>query len=500
MNPDNKKISFGFSKLIKKQSISAHPTKPEKTVELVECLEGSEIKVKNAVEKPEKLPLIIPIKGNANNLVGRIERESLKNKRKEVKAEEEDTRSDSELTVEELAARQLLREARNRLTEEKDTTKVHTLPLKDENVDEDGEEPTLEDYENVPVEGYGLAILRGMGWKEGMGIGKSHSKSAKPIQPELRPKGLGLGAQKMVNLDTKDVFDKNGKQLVLMKGAYAKIIVGSHKGTFCEVQGLNEESGRIIVKASKTNEILSLNELFLIPITKEDYSMGLKIINNVKYERYKEQGLNKKNTSHHYLSDEHNYRSNNSQEVENNEEYVFNKRSIKIEKEEPTHYEKSLETKQKLKESSSEDEHDRKKSKSKDKKRSSSKSIFDEKRHSRRRNSYEKEKIYSSENCSSEESYYSKKKHIKGKDTTDSYSECSSSSEERRERHKRKKNRKSKRDRKYTSDLEYKSRESKQESKEKSKGKQKSRKVSECKRDSSCDSSSSYKKYRSRKR
>ena len=30
------------------------------------------------------------------------------------------------------------------------------------------------DYEQVPIEQYGFAMLRGMGWKEGMGIGKGH--------------------------------------------------------------------------------------------------------------------------------------------------------------------------------------------------------------------------------------------------------------------------------------------------------------------------------------
>lgn len=31
----------------------------------------------------------------------------------------------------------------------------------------------LEDYENVPIESFGTAMLRGMGWKSGEGIGKN---------------------------------------------------------------------------------------------------------------------------------------------------------------------------------------------------------------------------------------------------------------------------------------------------------------------------------------
>jgi hypothetical protein len=33
---------------------------------------------------------------------------------------------------------------------------------------------TLEDYEDVPVEEFGAALLRGMGWKDGQGIGRGH--------------------------------------------------------------------------------------------------------------------------------------------------------------------------------------------------------------------------------------------------------------------------------------------------------------------------------------
>lgn len=53
------------------------------------------------------------------------------------------------------------------------------LPMKEteEGLPPEGEvESTLEDYEKVPIGDYGLAMLRGMGWKEGFGIGKNPSK------------------------------------------------------------------------------------------------------------------------------------------------------------------------------------------------------------------------------------------------------------------------------------------------------------------------------------
>ncbi len=49
-------------------------------------------------------------------------------------------------------------------------------------------------YEEMPVEEFGKALLRGMGWKEGEGIGKSNKVDAPVIQYIPRPERLGLGA------------------------------------------------------------------------------------------------------------------------------------------------------------------------------------------------------------------------------------------------------------------------------------------------------------------
>jgi len=32
---------------------------------------------------------------------------------------------------------------------------------------------TEDDYEKVPIEQFGLAVLRGMGWKDGDGVGRA---------------------------------------------------------------------------------------------------------------------------------------------------------------------------------------------------------------------------------------------------------------------------------------------------------------------------------------
>ncbi|CAH0555909.1 unnamed protein product [Brassicogethes aeneus] len=300
-----KKISFGFSKLTKKLSVFSKPPVLNKKVELIDCLEGQSIKIKDAVEEVYQ-PLVIPIKDNKKNLLDRIKDAREKQNeltRKDKNKEVIDNRPDSELTIEELAARELIKEAKNRLEQSvHTTTKILVLPAVEEKPSFDGEkEATLEDYENIPINDFGLAMLRGMGWSESSGIGKNPTKNALLSAPELRPKGLGLGASKQVLSEKpKGAVDKEGKELIIKKGAYAKIIAGANKGNYCEVQGLHDEAGRVIVKTSLKKEILNVNEFLIVAVTSEEYAKGSKVINNAKYEEYKEKMEEQKNKKDEY--------------------------------------------------------------------------------------------------------------------------------------------------------------------------------------------------------
>lgn len=68
---------------------------------------------------------------------------------------------------------QIFVEAQNSIV--KGESKIFALSTTTENVIEiEGKpESTLDDYESVPISDFGKAMLRGMGWKEGMGIGKN---------------------------------------------------------------------------------------------------------------------------------------------------------------------------------------------------------------------------------------------------------------------------------------------------------------------------------------
>ncbi|KAH9811096.1 DExH-box splicing factor binding site-domain-containing protein [Melampsora americana] len=78
---------------------------------------------------------------------------------------------------------------------------------------------SLEDYERVPVGSFGLALLKGMGWKEGTSASKNGRLGLlEAIVPKARPSLLGIGAKPLV-LDDQGKNgewngDRDGKEFV----------------------------------------------------------------------------------------------------------------------------------------------------------------------------------------------------------------------------------------------------------------------------------------------
>ncbi|ORZ23484.1 DExH-box splicing factor binding site-domain-containing protein [Absidia repens] len=69
------------------------------------------------------------------------------------------------------------------------------------------EDTTMEDYENVPVEEFGAALLRGLGWNQGEGIGRNRKNTTPPVMTPVKQRDalLGLGAKPQeVEKDKKD--------------------------------------------------------------------------------------------------------------------------------------------------------------------------------------------------------------------------------------------------------------------------------------------------------
>ena len=62
-------------------------------------------------------------------------------------------------------------------------------------IDSRPDAPSLDDYEATPIDQFGIALLRGMGWKEGMGAGKGGKGPQQAAEPKKRAALLGLGAK-----------------------------------------------------------------------------------------------------------------------------------------------------------------------------------------------------------------------------------------------------------------------------------------------------------------
>ncbi|XP_017775396.1 PREDICTED: G patch domain and KOW motifs-containing protein [Nicrophorus vespilloides] len=280
-----KKISFGFSKTKKPQIISSSkPVVEEEKKEFIECVEELAIKVKDAVQVENK-PLILHVPDTDDSLLVRIQKvKELKERSRLKRLEHIDDRPDSELSLDELAARQLVAEAR-KAGEKQSESKVYKLDVgEDKLILEGSEQATLEDYEDVPIQDFGWAMLRGMGVTD-------EQKVKEEKELEVRPKGMGLGAYKVVNQGRsgKPAVGTDGKELKLVKGCCAKIIAGRDMGTYCKVHDWDcNDDGMVIVKMALKDGFTSVNEFLLIPVSTDEYSMGSKVINNAKYEQYKE--------------------------------------------------------------------------------------------------------------------------------------------------------------------------------------------------------------------
>ncbi|KAI1925202.1 DNA primase large subunit Spp2 [Ophidiomyces ophidiicola] len=113
---------------------------------------------------------------------------------------------------------------------------------------------SLADYTAIPVEQFGAALLRGMGWKEGQPVGRgrysntssSQQKDANlaPRIPERRPGYLGIGA--------KDISGKSGSA-ELELGAWGKAAMRKGKPG----EGLYTP---VLMKSKKTGEMITEEE------------------------------------------------------------------------------------------------------------------------------------------------------------------------------------------------------------------------------------------------
>lgn len=190
--------------------------------------------------KKEEKPLIIPLTSNTKTSAALAALQALKDtlEGKETPANESVVcenvnTNDDPKTLEQRAAQEIINSLAERQELDDETNKVFSLPLKtaDELPLDGASEPTLNDYEDIPISQFGLAMLRGMGYKDEV-------KSDKKItmdEPMVRPKGMGLGADKMVKPKTLLIAPAKDEVLEFKKGACIRVLLGKHKDLYGQV-------------------------------------------------------------------------------------------------------------------------------------------------------------------------------------------------------------------------------------------------------------------------
>lgn len=294
-------LSFKFTKTLEKKALLDNENGTEKTEssedrDYVLSVDGSV--VKSTQPKTEKKELIIPL---IRNNVWRLPKAQKQADQSKTESEEVPN-INAELTLEEQAVKEILADANASKSQQGGSTENgegRNIPLlvqnkvpegfeTDEKVDASlrAEEPTMDDYESVPIEEYGLAMLRGMGWNPGKPIGARCTSIAKPIEAVLRPRGLGLGAESKLSKPPPMVAKEEG-DLVLRRGAYVRIEQGQYKDLYGQVEGLDDDSGRVFVKLALGGSSAAVNELFVTLVTKKEYQRDAKLLNKNKYDEYK---------------------------------------------------------------------------------------------------------------------------------------------------------------------------------------------------------------------
>jgi hypothetical protein len=123
----------------------------------------------------------------------------------------------------------------NFINEEKDREQViRKEPKKETMAEATGEATTLEEYEEVPVEDFGAAMLRGMGWK---GDDKEDEKDKAAISVKKRTLYLGLGAK-----------DHGSDDLDRMEKSYIPVKL------------VNKRTGRVVKEPEQRDQSPTRNE------------------------------------------------------------------------------------------------------------------------------------------------------------------------------------------------------------------------------------------------
>ncbi|MCJ1287180.1 hypothetical protein MMC26_006528 [Xylographa opegraphella] len=105
---------------------------------------------------------------------------------------------------------------------------------------------SMDDYNAVPIEEFGAALLRGMGWKEGDVVGKRKNQIIKARIVERRPALLGIGAKEVPDgLEELGAWGKGAKgKKMYTKGAAPVLLKNSVTGETLTEEEMKKKTGK----------------------------------------------------------------------------------------------------------------------------------------------------------------------------------------------------------------------------------------------------------------
>lgn len=189
--------------------------------------------------------MIIPLKNNSttssalqqrlNEIKSRCSKAGEKKLKTEIHQNENTVPTDplgDNISLEQKAIQELMQNTEDIGNVETDETLVDIVPLKPDELPLEGaSESTLDDYEKIPISQFGVAMLRGMGWS-----GELKKPDVDDIGgPAIRPKGMGLGADKMIKPKPLLVAPLSNDIMEIKKRAYVRCLAGKYKDAYAQV-------------------------------------------------------------------------------------------------------------------------------------------------------------------------------------------------------------------------------------------------------------------------
>ncbi|XP_008060933.1 G patch domain and KOW motifs-containing protein [Carlito syrichta] len=279
-------ISFGFTRTSARRRLAdpgddAGPSPEEK--DFLKTVEGKELQSVKPPEAPKEL--VIPLIQNGH--------------RRQSPAQPPVPSTDTGAVVDGVlsqAVKELIEESKKSLEERENAGVDPTLAIpmiqkgctpNREGADSEPRPETVPEeanYEAVPVEDYGMAMLRGMGWKPGEGIGRTFNQVVKPRVNSLRPKGLGLGANlteaqalaptgasRVPRPDEEQEKDKEDQPQALVPGGAVVVLSGPHRGLYGKVEGLDPDNVRAMIRLAVGSRMVTVSEYFLRPVSQQEF-------------------------------------------------------------------------------------------------------------------------------------------------------------------------------------------------------------------------------------